>query len=174
MYLQNLFFQGTRKTLTVIDALSSAVFPTTTGATEIFPWPWQERKQSLWLNDSAMILFRLQVVENKDHWPFNTPAARLAASATLSFVVGGEKATTACEQGGGKKKRQRDGQREKREKSVWRRQSDRKMVIIESSTVLGRTFQSVTPFWLGSVHHSTWLWPAFSHLGSLCLSSPRI
>lgn len=45
---------------------------------------------SLWLHDPAMLLFRLQGAENKDHCPFNSPVARLAASATLCFVVSDE------------------------------------------------------------------------------------
>lgn len=46
---------------------------------------------SLWLDDSAMLLIRLQGAENKDHGPFNTPVASLAASATLGSVADGEK-----------------------------------------------------------------------------------
>lgn len=65
-----------------------------------------------------MILFRLQVAENTDHWPFNTPAgqARLAASGTLGFVAGGESNHSVRAEGGEKKKRHKEiDKKDKRE-----------------------------------------------------------
>lgn len=37
---------------------------------------------------------------------------------------------------------------------------------MKSTIILGYASQLVTLFWLGGIHHLTWPWPAFSHLGS--------
>lgn len=76
--------------------------------------------------------------------------ARLAASATLSFVVSDENY-------GGKpaeeKKETKRGTKKEERQSV--RQTEGETVVIKRTTVEGHISKSVTPFWLRDGHHST-------------------
>lgn len=143
----------------------------TAGVRAIFPWPWYERNRCIntthspWLSDSAMLLIRLQGAENKDHGPFNIPVARLAASATLGFVADGKKQPWHVSK---EEKKETKRQTEK----LRLRQSDgpySTTIYTCSHSYTQHTSQLVTSFWLWDGHHLTWLWPAFSHLGSACL-----
>ncbi len=116
-----------------------------------------QTQHSLWLNDSAMLLFRLQGAENKDHCPCNTPVARLAASATICFVEGHREKET--------KRKKRSGQEK------WERETKlKKDGHYREHHHTGQHIPASDPiFWVRRSHYLTWPWPAFSHLSSACI-----